>query len=514
MSAVSAYLTQYKFNPKNEILAGLTTALALVPEVVAFALLAHISPLVGIGSAFIICLITSVFGGRPGMISGAAGSVAVVIVSLVVQHGVEYLFAAVVLMGLIQIVIGLLRLGKFIRLVPQPVVYGFVNGLAVIIFMAQLEQFKVRDAGGAEHWLTGTALLLMMGLVALTMAIVYFLPRLTKAVPASLVAIVVVSALVIFGGLQTKAVGDIASIAGGLPTFHLPLVPLNWDTFVLVLPYAFIMALVGLTESLLTLTVVDEMTDTRGRGNQDCVAQGLANVTSGLFGGMGGCAMIGQTMVNLESRGRGRLSGVVAAVALALFVVVGAPVIERLPLAALVGVMFMVVIGTFEWASLRILRRMPRTDVLVMLLVTVVTAVSQNLALAVLLGVIVSALAFAWENAKRIRARHHVDASGVKHYEIYGPLFFGSVQAFGEKFDVATDPAEVIIDFRESRVADMSAIDALHKLTERYHRAGKTLHLRHLSPDSRKLLANAGALIDVNMEEDPVYIVAGANRAY
>ncbi len=514
MVAIPAYFTQYTHNAKNEILAGLTTALALVPEVVAFALLAHISPLVGLGSAFIICLITSVLGGRPGMISGAAGSVAVVIVSLVAQHGAEYLFLAVVLMGALQVAIGLLRLGKFIRLVPQPVVYGFVNGLAVIIFMAQLEQFKTHDAAGAAHWIVGASLLLMVGLVALTMGIVYFLPRLTKAVPASLVAIVVVSALVIFGGLPTKAVGDIASIAGGLPAFHLPRVPFTWATLQLVLPYSIIMALVGLTESLLTLTVVDEMTDTRGRGNQDCMAQGLANITSGLFGGMGGCAMIGQTMVNLESRGRGRLSGVVAAVALARFVVVGAPVIERLPLAALVGVMFMVVIGTFEWASLRILRRMPRTDVLVMLLVTLVTAVSQNLALAVLLGVIVSALAFAWENAKRIRARHHVDAAGVKHYEIYGPLFFGSVQAFGEKFDVATDPAEVVVDFRESRVADMSAIDALHKLTERYQRAGKTLHLRHLSPDCRKLLGNAGVLIDVNIQEDPLYIVAGANRAY
>ena len=514
MSPVVSYFRQYTFNVKDEILAGLTTALALVPEVVAFALLAHISPLVGIGSAFIICLITSVFGGRPGMISGAAGSGAVVIVALVAQHGVEYLFAAVALMGLIQITIGLLRLGKFIRLVPQPVVYGFVNGLAVIIFMAQLEQFKVRDAAGAEHWLTGPALLLMAGLVALTMGIVYFLPRLTKAVPASLVAIVVVSALVIFGGLPTKAVGDIASIAGGLPTLHLPQVPLAWQTLVVVFPYAVIMALVGLTESLLTLTVVDEITDTRGRGNKDCVAQGLANVASGLTGGMGGCAMIGQTMVNLESRSRGRLSGVVAAAALALFVVVGAPVIERLPLAALVGVMFMVVIGTFEWASLRILRRMPLTDVLVMLLVTGVTAVSQNLALAVLLGVVVSALAFAWENAKRIRARKYVDAAGVRHYEIFGPLFFGSVQAFGEKFDVAGDPQEVIIDFQESRVADMSAIDALHRLTEQYHRAGKTVHLRHLSADCRKLLSKANSIIDVNILEDPLYTVAGANVMY
>ncbi|RZK53551.1 MAG: SulP family inorganic anion transporter, partial [Hymenobacter sp.] len=433
-------LSQYKVNVKNEVLAGLTTALALVPEVVAFALLAHISPLVGIGSAFIICLVTSVLGGRPGMISGAAGSVAVVTVSLVVQQGVEYLFVAVALMGAIQIAIGLLRWGKFIRLVPQPVVYGFVNGLAVIIFMAQLEQFKVPAAAGEAQWLAGPALALMLGLVALTMALVYLTPKVTKAVPGSLVAIVVVSALVILGGLHTKSVGDIASIAGGLPTPHLPQVPLSWHTLGVVLPYAIIMAMVGLTESLLTLTVVDEVTESRGRSNQDCVAQGLANVASGLTGGMGGCAMIGQTMVNLESRGRGRLSGVVAAGALALFVVAGSSLIERLPLAALVGVMFMVVIATFEWASLRILRRMPRTDVLVMLLVTLVTAISQNLALAVLLGVVVSAVAFAWENAKRIRARHYLDAAGTKHYELYGPLFFGSVQAFTEKFDVAADP--------------------------------------------------------------------------
>lgn len=514
MSPVLAYFTQYKANVKNELLAGLTTALALVPEVVAFALLAHISPLVGIGSAFIICLVTSVVGGRPGMISGAAGSVAVVIVSLVVQHGPEYLFVAVALMGGLQVGIGLLRLGKFIRLVPQPVVYGFVNGLALIIFRAQLEQFKAPDAAGVAQWLTGAPLLLMAGLVALTMAIVYFFPKLTKAVPGSLVAIIVVSALVILGGLRTKSVGDIASIAGGLPTLHLPQVPLTWATLALVFPYALIMALVGLTESLLTLTVVDEMTDTRGRGNQECVALGLANLASGLTGGMGGCAMIGQTMVNLESRGRGRLSGVVAAGALALFVVAGSSLIERLPLAALVGVMFMVVLGTFEWASLRILRRMPRTDVLVMLLVTLVTAISQNLALAVLLGVVVSALAFAWENAQRIRARHYLAADGTKHYDIYGPLFFGSAQAFTDKFDVANDPATVVVDFRESRVADMSAMNALHKLTERYHHAGKTLHLRHLSPDCRRLLAKADALIEVHVEEDPLYLVAGANQTY
>jgi SulP family sulfate permease len=505
MLSLRTYFQQYTANPKNEILAGLTTALALVPEVVAFALLAHISPLVGIGSAFIICLVTSVLGGRPGMISGAAGSVAVVIVSLVAQHGAEYLFVAVVLMGLIQVLIGLLRLGKFIRLVPQPVVYGFVNGLAIIIFMAQLEQFKV---AGTEQWLAGSALWLMLGLVALTVALVYLTPRVTKAVPGSLVAIAVVSALVLLGGLHTKSVGDIASIAGGLPTPHWPQVPYTWATLTLVLPYAVIMALVGLTESLLTLTVVDELTDTRGHGNQDCVAQGLANVASGLTGGMGGCAMIGQTMVNLESRGRGRLSGVVAAVALGLFVVAGSGLIERLPLAALVGVMFTVVIATFEWASLRIWRRMPLADVLVMALVTLVTAISQNLALAVLLGVVVSALVFAWENAKRIRARKYVDELGTKHYEIYGPLFFGSVQAFAEKFDPQHDPREVVVDFRESRVADMSGIEALSKLTERYQRLGKTLHLRALSADCRRLLHQAGPLIEVNILTDPEYLVA------
>jgi len=505
MFSPRAYFTQYTANPKNEVLAGLTTALALVPEVVAFALLAHISPLVGIGSAFVICLLTSVLGGRPGMISGAAGSVAVVIVSLVAQHGAEYLFLAVGLMGLIQVLVGLLRLGKFIRLVPQSVVYGFVNGLAIIIFMAQLEQFKVAGTG---QWLAGPALGLMLGLVALTMVLVYGTPRVTKAVPGSLVAIVAVSALVLLGGLRTKSVGDIASIGGGLPLPHWPQVPFTWATLALVLPYAVIMALVGLTESLLTLTVVDELTDTRGRGNQECVALGLANVASGLTGGMGGCAMIGQTMVNLESRGRGRLSGVVAAAALALFVVAGAGLIERLPLAALVGVMFTVVIATFEWASLRIWRRMPLADVLVMALVTLVTAVSQNLALAVLLGVVVSALVFAWENAKRIRARKYLDEQGIKHYEIYGPLFFGSVQAFIEKFDPQHDPAEVVVDFRESRVADMSGIEALSKLTERYQRLGKTLHLRALSPDCRRLLHQAGPLIEVNILTDPEYLVA------
>ncbi|GGF27827.1 SulP family inorganic anion transporter [Hymenobacter cavernae] len=493
---------------KDEVLAGLTTALALVPEVVAFALLAHVSPLVGISSACIICLITSLFGGRPGMISGAAGSVAVVIVSLVERHGVEYLFAAVALMGLIQIAIGLLRFGKFIRLVPQSVVFGFVNGLALIIFMAQLEQFKVADATGATHWLSGSPLYLMLGLVALTMAIIFLLPKVTKAIPPSLIAILVVSALVIFGNLPTKSVGDIASIAGGLPQPHLPQVPFNWQTIRIIFPYSVIMALVGLTESLLTLTVVDEITETRGRGNKDCVAQGLANITSGFFGGMGGCAMIGQTMVNLESRGRQRISGVVTAVALLLFVVVGSSLIERLPLAALVGVMFMVVIATFEWASLRIIGKMPLTDVVVMVLVTLITAISQNLALAVLIGVVISALAFAWENAVRIRARKYVDEQGIKHYEIFGPLFFGSVAAFNEKFDLASDPQEIIVDFRESRVADLSAIEALNKLTERYHKSGKKLHLRHLSPDCRRLLANAQALIDVNYWEDPTYKVS------
>jgi sulfate permease, SulP family len=500
-------LRKRNINAKDEILSGLTVALALVPEAVAFSIIAHVSPLVGLYSAFIIGLITAILGGRPGMISGATGAIAVVVVSLVATHGVEYLFAAVVLMGLIQMLIGILKLGKFIRLVPHPVIFGFVNGLAIVIFMAQLPQLQTEDAAGNSHWLTGIALWIMLGFIMLTMAIIHFLPKLTKVIPSSLAAILVVSAIVIGFGIHTKSVGDIASIAGGLPQFHLPQMPVNLETLKIIFPYSLIMALVGLIESLLTLTVIDEMTETRGKGNKECVAQGLANVTTGFFGGMGGCAMIGQSIINVSSGGRARISGIVAAVALLMFVLFGSSLIEKIPMAALVGVMFMVSIGTFEWASLRVFRKVPQTDIIVMILVTLVTVIFHNLAVAVIIGVVISALAFAWESAKRIRARKFIDQNGIKHYEIYGPLFFGSVTAFQEKFDLQNDPEEVIIDFKESRVVDHSAIDALNKVTERYRKVGKKVHLRHLSEDCRLLLDNASEIIDVNHWEDPHYKV-------
>lgn len=505
------YIEQLKtrgFNPKNEILSGLTVALALVPEAVAFSIIANVSPLIGLYTAFIIGLITSILGGRPGMISGATGAIAVVVVALVATHGVEYLFAAVVLMGLIQILIGVLKLGKLIRLVPHPVIFGFLNGLAAVIFMSQFEQFQTTAPDGSKSWLNGEALYLMLGLVFLTMGIIYFLPKLTKAVPSSLVAILVVSAIVIFGGIHTRTVGDIASIGGGFPEFHIPSISINWETLSIIFPYSLIMALVGLIESLLTLSVIDEMTETRGNGNKECVAQGVANITTGFFGGMGGCAMIGQSIINVSSGGRFRLSGIVAAVSLLMFILFGSSLIERVPMAALVGVMFMVAIGTFEWASLRIFRKVPVVDVIVMVLVALVTIIFHNLAVAVIIGVVISALAFAWENAKRIRARKFIDENGYKHYEIFGPLFFGSTTTFGEKFDIQNDPEHVVVDFRESRIMDHSAIEAVNKITERYAKLGKTVHLRHLSDDCRRLLDKADAIIEVNHFEDPTYKVA------
>ncbi|MEQ8808136.1 MAG: SulP family inorganic anion transporter [Imperialibacter sp.] len=493
-----------KVNYKTEVLSGLTVAMALVPEAVAFALIAGLSPLTGLYAAFVMGLITSIFGGRPGMISGATGAVAVVIVSLVVSHGVEYVFATVILAGVIQLAAGFLRLGKFMRLVPHPVIFGFVNGLAIIIFMSQLDQFK--DASG--HWLTGPSLYILLGFVLLTMLIIWGLPKITKAIPAALTAILVVFGIVAIFGIDTKTVGDIASIQGGFPPFHLPSVPFTLETLTIIFPYAAIVAGVGLIESLLTLNIVDEITETRGRGNKEAVAQGTANILSGLFSGMGGCAMIGQSLINVSSGARARLSGIVAAVMLLVFIMFGAGLVEKLPMAALTGLMIMVSIGTFEWASLRTFNKMPKSDIFVMVMVTLVTVFLHNLALAVLVGVIIAALVFAWDNAKRIRARKSIDANGVKHYEIYGPLFFGSVSAFNEKFDVANDPDEVIIDFAESRVVDMSAIEALNKITERYQKVGKKLHLKHLSPDCKQLLQNADQLIDVNVMEDPTYKVA------
>jgi SulP family sulfate permease len=493
----------YTFSYKTEILSGITVALALVPEAVAFALIAGLSPLTGLYAAVVMALITSVFGGRPGMISGATGAVAVVLVSLVQSHGVEYVFAAVVLAGLIQILFGLLRLGKFIRLVPHPVIFGFVNGLAIIIFMSQLAQFK--DASG--NWLEGTALYLLLGLVALTMVIIHFLPKLTKVVPSSLAAILIIFGLVTFFNLDTRTVGDIASIKGGFLPFHVPAIDWTLESLKLIAPYSLIIAGVGLIESLLTLNIVDEITETRGSANKEALAQGVANTLSGMFSGMGGCAMIGQSLINVSNGARARLSGIVAAIGLLSFVMFGSSLIERVPMAALTGLMIMVSIGTFEWASLRTFNRMPKSDVFVMVLVTLVTVFLHNLALAVIVGVIIAALGFAWDNAVRIRARKRIDELGVKHYEIYGPLFFGSVAAFNEKFDVAGDPDEVVIDFAESRIVDMSAIEALNKVTERYAKSGKRIHLKHLSKDCLRLIKNAESLIEVNIIEDPTYKV-------
>jgi SulP family sulfate permease len=485
------------------VLSGITVALALVPEAVAFALIAGLSPLTGLYAAFMMGLVTSILGGRPGMISGATGAIAVVIVSLAASHGVEYVFATVVFAGLIQMAAGFLRLGKLIRLVPHPVIFGFVNGLAIIIFMSQLDQFKGTDGS----WLRGETLYLLLGLVLLTMLIIWGLPKITKVVPASLTAILVVFGIVYFFNMDTRTVGDLASIQGGFPPFHVPQVPFTWESIVIIFPYAAIVAGVGLIESLLTLNIVDEITETRGRGNKEAVAQGLANVASGFFSGMGGCAMIGQSLINVSNGARARLSGIVASITLLFFVMFGSSFIEQVPMAALTGLMIMVAIGTFEWASLRTFRRFPKSDIIVMVTVTLITVFLHNLALAVIIGVIISALVFAWDNAKRIRARKHVDERGVKHYEIYGPLFFGSVTAFNEKFDVLADPEEVVIDFKESRVVDMSAIEALNKITERYFKQGKTVRLKHLSQDCRKLLKNADKMIEVNIIEDPTYKV-------
>ncbi|MFS4445825.1 SulP family inorganic anion transporter [Maribacter sp. 2307UL18-2] len=508
-----------KVDYKTEILSGLTVALALVPEAIAFALIPGFSPLTGLYAAFILCLVTSILGGRPGMISGATGAVAVIFVGLILElkrnfPGIEpetilnYVFATVIIAGLLQIGAGLLRLGKFIRLVPHPVMFGFVNGLAIIIFMAQFPNFYKKES---ETLLSGSSMYIMLGLTLLTMLIIWGLPKLTKAVPSSLVAIVVVSAIVIGFGVDTLTVADTMregeSIKGGLPPLSIPQIPFTWQTFTIIFPYAAIVAGVGLIESLLTLNIIDEITETRGSGNKECVAQGTANILSGFLSGMGGCAMIGQSLINTSSGARARLSGITAAVMLLVFIMFGSSLIERLPMAALVGLMFMVAIGTFEWASFKTFGKMPKSDVVVMVLVTLITAITHNLAIAVLLGVVISALAYSWENAKRIRARKYVDEHGIKHYEIFGPLFFGSTTLFAEKFDIQNDPEEVIIDFAESRIADMSGIEALNKITERYKKAGKKIHLRHLSKDCIRLLGNAENIIDVNVLEDPTYKV-------
>jgi len=507
MPSLTLFDFSKKINLKNEVLAGFTVAMTMIPESLSFAILAGLSPLTGLYAAFMMGLVTAVLGGRPGMVSGGAGATIVVLIALIKTHGVEYLFATVVLAGIFQLLVGVFKLGKFVRLIPQPVMYGFLNGLAVIIFMAQVEQFKITDANGVVGWLQGTSLYIMLGLTALTVAIVYFFPKITKVIPASLVAILIVFGIVFGFGINTKTVADIAHISGSLPNFHIPELPFSLETLQIIFPYAMIMAGVGLIESLLTLSMVDEITNSKGSANKESVAQGIANITNGFFGGMGGCAMVAQTLVNLNAGSRARLSGIIASITILIIILVGAPFIEKIPMAALVGVMMMVAISTFQWVSIRIVNKMPKSDIFVGMTVAFITIVLHNLALAVLVGVIIAALVFAWDNAKRIRARKYIDENGIKHYEILGPLFFGSVTVFKDKFDPANDPEQVVIDFKESRIVDMSAIDALDKLSKKYSELNKKLHLKHLSEDSIKLLKNAEAVIEVNIQEDPTYKV-------
>lgn len=503
----------------QDILSGLTVALALVPEAVAFAFVAGISPIIGLYGAFMMGLVTSLIGGRPGMISGATGAMAVVMVSLIREGtlqgnsllGLQYLFATLILAGFLQIAAGGFKLGKFVRMIPSPVMLGFVNGLAIVIFLSQLGMFKQGD-----QWLPQNRMLIMVGLTALTMFIMAILPKLAKQIPAALSAILIVSIIVIFGKIDTQTVGSFIEAGGGsglkagLPRFSFPHLPFSIHTLSLLFPYAFILAAIGLIESLMTLNLIDELTNSRGRANQECIAQGVANIVNGFFGGMGGCAMIGQSIINIKSGGRGRLSGLTAAIGLLVFILFGASIIEQIPIAALVGVMFMVVIGTFAWNTFKILNKVPLTDVIVMLIVTGMT-VAFDLAIAVFSGVVISALVFSWENAIRIRARKRIDSAGTKHYEIYGPLFFGSTTAFLSKFDVATDPDQVTIDFQESRIMDQSAIESINKLAERYQQAGKKIQLKHLSADCAKLINKARKICDVNVLEDPDYFVAVDN---
>ena len=493
---------------RNEILAGITVSLALVPEAVAFAFVAGVAPLVGLYAAFIVGLITAIFGGRPGMISGATGALAVVMVSLVSVHGEQYLFATVILMGIIQLIAGVLKLGKFIRMVPQPVMLGFVNGLAIVIGLAQLNQFKIENSNGVLEWMEGEVLLHSLMLVGLTMYIIWMTPKITKLIPGPLVAILLISVIVFHLNLKIPLVGDLASISGGLPQFKIPLIPIEMETFIIILPYAIILALIGLIESLLTLNLVGEITGKQGGASKECLAQGSANFVTGFFGGMGGCAMIGQSMINVRSGGRTRLSGITAAIFLLIFILYASSFIELIPLAALTGVMFMVVIGTFAWHSVKLLRIVPKSDALVIILVTFVTVIA-DLAVAVIVGVIFSALVYAWNAASIIRVvqRKSNSETDAKVYEIEGPLFFGSTQSFKEIFNIKEDPKLVILDFAKSRVVDQSALKAIEDIAIRYEKTNRKIKLRHLSKDCHKLLTNAGQLI-VDKDNDPEYGIA------
>jgi len=495
-------------NYRIEILSGLTVALALVPEAVAFSFIAGVQPLVGLYAAFLVGLITACIGGRPGMISGATGALAVVMVSLVQQHGVEYLFAAVVLMGIFQILFGVFKFGKFIRMVPYPVMLGFVNGLAIVIFLAQFSQFKVINDAGEFVWMQGSMLYLMVFLVCLTIVIIKLIPKVTSLIPAPLAAIIIISLLVLVTGMPARTVGDMASISGSFPSFHLPMVELNLETLKIILPYSLILSVIGLIESLLTLTLIDEVTQTRGRNSRECIAQGVSNVVTGFFGGMGGCAMIGQSMINIKSGGRSRISGIVAALFLLSFIVFASSLIERIPLAVLVGIMFVVAMSTFEWSSFRILKNIPKSDAFVLILVSVVT-VFTDLAIAVVVGVIVSALVFAWNNARTIYVEldQKNTTKDKRTYILHGHLFFASILTFKDLFDPKDDPKDVVIDFRYSRVWDHSGLKAIDDLAEKYRKEGIKLHLLHLSLDCRNLLDKASSMVEPHPDEDPHYRV-------
>lgn len=508
-SVTYTFINRKQGTIKDEVLSGLTVAIALVPEAIAFAIIAGVDAKIGLFSAFMMGIITSLLGGRPGMVTGATGAVAVVIAPLVMTSGVEYLFPTIILAGLMQMAVGALKLGKFIRMVPHSVMLGFVNGLAIVIFMAQFSQFTNKAGGDLDN----AGLIAFVGLILITMLVMFVLPKFTKAIPSALVAIVVASVVAIFFFPNTITIGDkadMSAMSDGLfsPFFMLfDAIPFSMESLLIILPFALKVAGVGLIESLLTLTLVDEMTDTRGSGNRESMAQGVANVVTGFFGGMGGCAMIGQTMININSGARARLSSFLAAIFLLSFMLVLGEIIAVVPIAVLVGVMFMVAIATFEWASLRVWNKVPKLDVSVIIIVSVITVI-EDLAVAVLVGVIISALAFAWQNALRIRARKYIDDHGVKHYEIFGPLFFASVTAFLSKFDAKNDPDSVVIDFQESKVMDQSAIEAINKIADKYTLEGKTIHLRHLSADCVRMVKRAGEVCEVNVLEDPDYFVA------
>ena len=518
------WIDKSQMNVKDDIFSGLTVALALVPEAIAFAFIVGISPIIGLYGAFMMALITAIIGGRPGMISGATGAMAVVMVNLVSdgnqyaetlgisggEIGLQFLFVTLLFTGLFQILAGVFKLGKYVRMIPHPVMMGFVNGLAIVIMISQLGMFKIGD-----DWITGSKLYIMLALVASTMLLMILIPKISKKIPATLIAILLVSAVVIFFKIDTQTVRSFVaagsadgsgSLAAGLPSFNFPIIPFNLDSLRIILPYAFILAAIGLIESLMTMNLIDELTESHGNGNRECIAQGTANMVNGMFGGMGGCAMIGQSIINIKSGGRGRLSGIVAGATLLVFILFASEYIEMVPIAALIGVMFMVVIGTFAWSTFKIIGKIPTPDLFVIAIVTFITVI-EDLAVAVLVGIVVSALVFAWQNALRIRARKHTDERGIKHYEIYGPLFFASTKLFLEKFDVKTDPTEVIIDFKESRIMDQSAIEAINKIAQKYQANGKTIHLRHLSKDSQKLIKKAEKICVVNVLDDPDYFI-------